>query len=309
MEVKEAKRILNIRTNTYSLDELNAKFKTMALQVHPDRGGSEILFSLVSKAYKCLKVEYNNRISNRNHNDLRESSKNYIREQVRKRRVNMDLYDANKARLEEKENIGNGLNSNLIGSNFTDTFNRVFDHYKRPSAFDKGYGDIMSKSSNIREDINIEKSVKNMRNFNKNFEEQPINRDNMKIIKYKEPKALPTSYDTLKYSNLVEDEVEDFSDNINGLNAIDYRKAHTTSRLIDARLLKSRKDYKNVDELDIDRKNISYIMSEEDIRKYKLKELRERKREELRLNKLRKNDQEIGRIDSEINKYMIRYKN
>ena len=54
---------------------------------------------------------------------------------------------------------------------------------------------------------------------------------------------------------------------------MDYRKAHSTSRLIDPRLVKQRDDYRNLGAIESARSNISYQMSEEDLRKQAIKQV------------------------------------
>ena len=50
-------KILNISKN-YDLEELKIKYKKIARKVHPDKGGSEQLFNLVTLCYKKLYEEY-----------------------------------------------------------------------------------------------------------------------------------------------------------------------------------------------------------------------------------------------------------
>ena len=45
-------------TKNFTLDELKDKYKRVAKKVHPDRGGSQQLFNLVTLAYKKLVEEY-----------------------------------------------------------------------------------------------------------------------------------------------------------------------------------------------------------------------------------------------------------
>ena len=56
-DLNSAYEILGISKN-FTLDELKDKYKRIAKRVHPDRGGNEQTFKLVTLAYKKLYEEY-----------------------------------------------------------------------------------------------------------------------------------------------------------------------------------------------------------------------------------------------------------
>ena len=49
-----------------------------------------------------------------------------------------------------------------------------------------------------------------MKNFNSAFDSEPISKYNKKLIRYKEPEALPSSCKTLKYTELGGGKIKDF---------------------------------------------------------------------------------------------------
>jgi type IV secretory pathway VirB4 component len=65
------------------------------------------------------------------------------------------------------------------------------------------------------------------------------------------------------------------------LNFMDYRIAHTTSRIVDPRTV-SREEYKNIQELERSRENVSYQMTEEEYALYMRKKRLQEKEEEKR---------------------------
>jgi len=284
-------KILGLHKN-YTIDELKNRYKIVAKKAHPDRGGSEELFNLVTLCYKKLYEEYKLKKINKQFNELKLDFNNYTETQHNQQRKNKYL------------NQNNSYNLN----DFQDTFNKVYDNHKISNPFDNGYGDMMLESSKDREDINITKKVSNMKQFNSVFNSEPISKYNKKMIVYKEPEALPSSSKTLKYTELGIDNIKDFSTETTNLTCSDYKKAHSTSRLADPRLMNNRPNYNNMNDIEADRSNISYVMSEEDL----IKEARRIKKEKkIELKRLKKQE-ELDKIAEEkfalINNLMLRYK-
>ena len=250
-------KILGIHKN-YTIEELKDRYKRVAKQAHPDRGGSEALFNLVTLCYKKLYEEYKLKRINKQFNDLKLDFNNYTEQQNNSQRRNQYLEENNR------------YNQN----DFQDTFNKVYDDHKISNPFDNGYGDMMLESRPDREDINISRKVNNMKQFNTAFESEPISKYNKKMIVYKEPEALPSSTKTLKYTELGIDNVKDYSTETNNLYCADYKRAHSTTRLADPRLMKNRTSFNNMGDIKASRSNISYTMTEEDL----IKEAKEKER-------------------------------
>ena len=273
-------KILGIHKN-YTIEELKDRYKRVAKQAHPDRGGSEALFNLVTLCYKKLYEEYKLKRINKQFNDLKLDFNNYTEQQ------------------------NNRYNQN----DFQDTFNRVYDDHKISNPFDNGYGDMMLESRPDREDINISRKVNNMKQFNTAFESEPISKYNKKMIVYKEPEALPSSTKTLKYTELGIDNIKDYSTETNNLYCADYKRAHSTSRLADPRLMKNRTSFNSMGDIKASRSNISYTMTEEDLIKEAKRKRKEQKLEERRLRKQQELDNQAEKNFHLINNLMLRYKN
>ena len=294
-------KILGIHKN-YSLEELKDKYKRVAKKAHPDRGGSEELFNLVTLCYKKLYEEYKLKRINKQFNDLKLDFSQYSEQQNNVQRRNQYL---NQETVQQNtQRYGNRYNTN----DFQDTFNKVYDDHKISNPFDNGYGDMMLESRPDREDINISRKVNNMKQFNTAFESEPINKYNKKMIVYKEPEALPSSTKTLKYTELGIDNVKDFSTETNNLHCSDYKKAHSTNRLADPRLMNNRRQFNNIGDVEADRSNISYVMSEEDLIKEAKRKRKEQKLEQRRLRKQQEQDNQAERNFELINNLMVRYK-
>jgi len=274
-------------TKNFEWEELKTAYRRVAKLVHPDKGGSEILFNKVSEAFKVLAKEYKARESNRQYGELKGGYKEYIQNNMPKISENDD--------------------------NFLDKFNRTFDENRFEDDNAIGYGDIMEKSSKVREDINLPKIMNKFNNdvFNKTFE-QKVTVNSKQITKYSDPQPLPLAK-SIQYTELGGDKPADFSSTNEGvsdhrnLQYTDYMVAHTTSRLIDPNSIKSRKEYKSVSEYEKSRdKIIKKPPTEEELRyAAKLKEAEERNEIE-RLNRLKKRDQQISNHHEKVNRLLVR---
>lgn len=251
----------------FTLQELKDTYKALAMKVHPDKGGTEELFLLVTKCYKQLAEEYKKRTSQKEFHELKA--------------------DFKKAQAKPSRPTSGTSKFDL------DRFNQVFSENKLENAYDKGYQSWMSDEQ--VQDIPKPKNSFKLDRFNKEFEKNNIDKTNKYIIKYKEPEPLMASK-KIGFTELGEEDVDDFSgDNTNkrNLNYMDYKVAHTTSKIVDPKLLKNVKSFKNVEELERHRGSIKYEMDEETMEEYqtrmKLEKIKERQRKEAML----KQDQQI----------------
>ena len=255
---------------------------------HPDRGGSQQLFNLVTLAYKKLVEEYKLKKINKQFNELKTDFSNYSDTQNNTQRQNSEF-----SKPQYKNN------------DFREVFNRTYDNHKVHSAYDNGYGNFMIESDGRREDIDIAKKVNNMKQFNSAFEAEPLNNYNKRMIVYKEPEALPSSSKSLKYTELGVGKVKDFSSSTNNLDCTDYKAAHSMNRLADPRMMNNRRNFNSIDDVQADRSNISYQMSEEDLRKQAIKQKKERIREIRRQERQTQMDIQSQKNFERVNKLLL----
>ena len=85
----------------------------------------------------------------------------------------------------------------------------------------------------------------------------------------------------------------------------DYKDAYTNSCLIDINSVDISKRTTSMRDRNRERKNISYTMSEEDIKKQELYELQEKKKEEERLKRLNRTDEKAFNTYDAIHKRML----
>ena len=166
----------------------------------------------------------------------------------------------------------------------------------------------MIESDGKREDIDIAKKINNMKDFNNSFDSEPLNNYNKKMIRYKEPEALPSSSKTLKYTELGINKVSDFSTSMNDLNCTDYKAAHSMNRLADPMMMKNRKNFNSIDDIQSDRSNISYKMSEEDLRKQAIKQKKDKMKEYRRQERQTKMDRDSQIKFERVNKLLLQFK-
>jgi hypothetical protein len=150
----------------------------------------------------------------------------------------------------------------------------VFVKHKMDDPYKKGYDDWMQNDDNVQ----IE-TVKQQE----------------EILKYQEPSPLLQSSLENAYE-LGKEIIEDFSgDNMsnNTLNYMDYKKAHSTHRLIDPLAVIGKKEYKCVDDLVEDRSHIRFNMSETERYEYEKHLQRQKEKEDDRQRNIKLRDSMI----------------
>ena len=266
-------------TKNFTLDELKAKFKNMAMVTHPDKGGSEQLFLLVVNAFKKLLEEHNRRVSDKTHAELKAAFEQSTSQRAPSRGRG------------QVEGVTSAAFDVGVGDRFNvDKFNQVFDSNRLDDPVATGgYQDWMRTQALPEVDDApkkpIPKSKFNVNNFNKTFEKktQSLQQDNKFVAVYKEPEPLLMAK-KMQFTELGVDKVDDYSgDNTTkrNLNYMDYKIAHTTSRIVDPNVVR-RKEYTNINELEGERSRIQFNMSHEDyeyeMHKKKMAEEAERQR-------------------------------
>ena len=286
----------------FTLDELKYNYKKVAKRVHPDRGGNEKLFKLVTLAYKQLLEIHKLKQINKEFNELKSDFQEFTTNQDNQQRRHRDLHRNSKksSRSRQNQQDSNG--------NFGDMFNKIYEENKIEDVYDRGYGDLMTESDANRPDIDIKKTVNSMKNFNQAFDSAPISKHNKKIIKYRDPIALPTSLKTLQYTEIGIDKLSDFSTETSNLSCVDYKKAHSTSKLIDKNYVRQRTGYNDIGGLEAERANIDYNMSEEDLRKQAYLKKKEQLKELKRLERLQQMDMMHQESFNRVNELMVNYK-
>ena len=251
-------KVLNVSRN-FTLEELKSKYKLLALKVHPDKhSGSDYLFKVVTHCYKLLLNEYNVRVSDKSFIDLKSESKAYRQE----------------------TNTGSSVSKNKFDLG---RFNKMFEDHRIPNIeLDTGYSKWME--TKVDRNLGQQKSKPNQKfsidDFNKRFDTVVIDNTCKEVSKRQEPIGMDCKVSKLACSELGVKNVSDYSGGINkSLVYTDYKKAHTTTRLAPR---SQRKEYASIDDLERDRGNLKYEMSNREKNDYELamrqQEIKERKR-------------------------------
>ena len=105
---------------------------------------------------------------------------------------------------------------------------------------------------------------------------------------------------------LGQDKINDFSGNSgDGLSFRDYRDAFTNTCLIDTNTQNIKNRARNINDIQNQRSNIQYQMNDDDIRKQQYKKNQDETNEQLRLERLRNNDNQSFDLYNKVHQRMI----
>jgi curved DNA-binding protein CbpA len=276
----------------FTLEELRANYKRLALQLHPDKcrldpSTSNEVFKVLTLSYKALLKELESRAADKTFMELKSG---YVGQQ-----------NGN-----DRNNGSGGSGTAPIHSGGTappdhgkkfnvERFNAVFSQNKMQSAEDAGYQEWMEKNEPGRPPSSAPVASNN-------------ERSKKDVVIYKEPEAV-LAVRGLSFHELGADGINDFSKpQTMGRHAIqftDYKLAHTTDKLVHEDEVEQRRAYKNVQEVEAERAALRYVMSSKEMDAYQ-EYLREREaREERRAQALRRYDEEAERHSQRVNRLLL----
>lgn len=263
-----------------SLDNIRQSFKQLVLRHHPDRGGNPKNFNIIKGAYTYIYKQ------KKEEEKLKEKKDRTIEEyvEIRENDAKDSGYTRQPNSIRNNEIIDDGT---VINPNNFDvqSFNNLFGRYRVENANDYGYGDEMQESSKNR--TKLEKLTKDKSNSNNDFKKQ-------ELVIYEEPTPISSLKDN--YAELGEEHITNFSNkHTNKMRYTDYKQAYSEKEQLTENTENVRnQNYKNIDDLQRDRSNISYELT--DIKKMKLKEKekQETKLEMRRRWKLQQTDEKVS---------------
>ena len=299
-------KILEMKENDLNIANIKKSYKKMALKYHPDRAGEKYneIFQIITQSYIYLlsKAEENGEI-----------------EAKINRKVEKSIYE---------DNINEGVENIYIDKDKFDinTFNKIFEEYKIPDAFDTGYGDLMkngggggegegeggggggSAQNSIENDCIFGKKFNNDI-FNSHFDKEKNSKNslqkNNKLIKYQDPNAGDSS-SKFNAGQLGLSKVDDFGySNNNNLSYTDYKTAHFDENLLIDVSKVNYKTYNSIDHLENERSKLSHQVSPEDKRRYDILDMKKQEDDKTRFEQLRMQDEIARERFSQLNQRLI----
>ena len=290
----EAYRLFGLKPD-FDLETLKKSYRKLALQTHPDRGGSPEKFQFITRHYVFLMEEFKKNRPTLHFHDLKNSSQDFVQQQKQEPRRNIYFNQDE----EHTQNSGSGNFDNQ-------RFNQLYDQHRLSTGHDEGYENWMNDHALDDRDPEPMFSDKfNLDMFNNIFENDKDLNPQEQVIVYQEPAPTNIMRET-GFSELGEDTIGDFSGEAkSGLGYTDYKKAHTQTRLINTRQVEQRESFNSVEHLQRDRDKISYTMSPEDRKKEIEKKQHEQWLEQERVKRLSRQDQRYADNFERVNQLMI----
>lgn len=262
-------KLFKLDSKNYSWEELKTNYKKLAIQNHPDKGGDPDFFNYITEQFNKLAIELKNRDNNRNHFDLKSNYESSIKKNT-------------------------GVNNLSADETFHSKFNKSFEENKFiDEDVEFGYGEMMVKSSKVREDINIKnlfgKTKVSNNKFNKTFENKVPTTN---IIKYQEPEALTSC------KNIIHSEIgvktTDYSGTTsnNSLQYTDFKLAFTENRIpsVDT----NKKQFRNIKEYQqYSDSKLKESLTEKELKYRRKQELFEKQKEDDRIKRLQERDRKM----------------
>ena len=280
-------KILNI-SKKFTEKDLKKAYLKAAMKAHPDRGGSEDEFQKVSIAYALLQKKLKNNEQQLQHDELK-----------RKAEQDISLQDSNPVK-----------NVNMTENFDINVFNKIYNENRIEEVFDKGYSSWM-KDNSVSEGDNPKmfQSGFNKDMFNSEFDKykRENSSKNGTLVKYTDPEVRISSATQDSLMVLGRGNITDFSGETNGFQFTDYKKAFTDgSTLIDIHSVSIDNRAGSMNSIKRERSNISYKMSDEDMRRVKEREILEQRNERERIKRLQINDERHGEAYERIHGLLLR---
>ncbi len=323
--------ILGLENGDLDLSNIRKAYKKMALKYHPDKAGEEYTdqFQVITQSYIYLlkkaedtkekRNDYESQNINQNHiqiestptrnlsvksdpaydlaNKIAERSlNNNVREEEKPKRgrkkVMKDTRISDFISSKKNDNAGNDeidVNQNNFDIN---KFNTLFEKYRTEDDNDKGYGDLLKKGKSDDDDDDSFTDFFNNKNMSKDVFNAHFDNIKKKKGNQKNDPLLPDAFDSSSNVNCAQiGNANNFS---NSGKYTDIKQAYyEDNMLIDPNSVKTRKDYRKLQELENERSRLSYDVDPETKRIYDQYERDLQKQEDERVNYLKNRDDAV----------------
>jgi hypothetical protein len=314
--------ILGLENGDHDISNIRKAYKKMALKYHPDKVGDQYTeqFQIITQSYiYLLKKAEDAQNQNQNQNQYYESKESQqistpsydLASKIAERSIIDDpkkiqnngsgrgrkklketrITDYVNIKGEDKDNIRSDI-IDVNQKNFDiQQFNKLFEKYRvEDDETKEGYGDLLKHGLD-------DEDGETSQIFNKNMNKEIFNAhfDQIKSKKSAHQKSDPMIPDAFDSSSRIScaqiGQTTNFS---NSGKYTDLKQAYFEDNvLIDPGKVQSRKDYRNLQELENERSRLSYDMDPQTKRLYDDYEMSERMKEEQRVNYLKNRDDEL----------------
>ena len=271
----------------YTELDIKKAYRNLAIRYHPDKGGSEEVFKILTKAYMYLLK--------------RAQGDNYVEKNFMDLKTNFDR---------ETNTKEGGIDNDEFN---VKNFNKIFDENKlEDEERDFGYGDWKTTDTS-EEPAKIFNQKFTADIFNQVFNELKTNKAPAQdVIVYEEPRPLTTS-NRLGFSDVDYKRSSDYSKEYDiqdgnsrqGIYYMDYKRAYTDTTLISPDAVKPRQEYKDIEDAQIAREKQDFTMTDEERAFYEEKKRKEDEYEVERLSRLRKRDDQLETHSSRVNRLLL----
>ncbi len=273
--------------------EIKKAYRNLALKYHPDKGGSEEIFKILTKAYLYLLKKTN--------------GDTYVEKSFMDLKGNFEREHPSSAASHHQAPRTSSDDFNVKN------FNKIFeDNRLENEDFDYGYGDW--KTENTSEEpqkIFNEKFTADV--FNSVFNElKKKNSTAQDVIVYEDPKPLTVS-NRFGYSEVDYKRSDDYSKEYDiqdgssrqGIYYMDYKRAYTETTLINPEAVRSKEQFKNIEDAKHAREKQDFTMTDEERAYFADKKRREDEQEEQRLSRLRGRDNQLEQHSNAVNRLLM----
>lgn len=282
----DALKLFQLNRN-YTYNELKQAYKRLATRTHPDKGGSNEKFQMVTKCYFLLLEKLKNQESDKQYHQIKSESEKY--------RTTQDTTISPSSIKTAKEKFNLKM------------FNKIFEENKIYDANSEGYDNwLKNKDTPKQKQPELFSQKFNIDVFNNTFNNYKEQNPQNQIIEYKEPEAL-VSCNKLDHASIDNTRQGDFTKCVEKNDELAYsdlKTAYTNGNLINPNQV-AYKTYKNVDELERARSNISFQMSEEDLAKQEMLKRIEAQQEEERIRRINQRDNLISDNYNSVHQRML----
>ncbi len=267
--------------------EIKTAYRNLALKYHPDKGGSEEVFKILTKAYLYL---------------LKQSEgQNYVEK---------NFMDLKKDYEEPQEYSANTQKSDDFN---VKQFNKIFDDNKlEDEDWEGGYGDWQTQNTDV-EPKKIFNQKFNLDVFNQVFGELNSEKKVVNDIQvYNEPQPLSLS-NNIGYTSVDYKKTDDYSREYDiqdgtskqGIYYTDYKKAYSNTTLINPNSVQNRQEYKTIEDLELYREKQEFTITDEDRIQIEEKKKREEQEEYQRVQRLRQRDDQLTSHSAKVNRLLL----